>query len=102
MNWITSRLPTLGRYQYQPFLQAHREHPEIALVGGSLEQNIGGGWHTDHSFDEVLRSILAARELPPEGVYVFVSAADAFDRLDPAKKRTHEANRNALREARIW
>lgn len=47
------------------------EHPEIAVVGKRPDQvtNIGGGWHTDHSYDQVpaMGSILVARELPPRG-----------------------------------
>ena len=45
------------------------EHPEIAVVRKRADQvtNIGGGWHTDHSYDQVpaMGSILVARTLPP-------------------------------------
>lgn len=45
--------------------------PEIALVKKAPEQqtNIGGAWHTDHSYDQVpaMGSILVARVLPPAG-----------------------------------
>ena len=82
-----------GDININRFFKAHSEHPEIALVEKEpdQQQNIGGGWHTDHSYDEVpaLGSILAARELPPEGWDTwFVSAADAFDRLDPPLKNS--------------
>ena len=44
-------------------------HPEIAEVRKEPEQktNIGGGWHTDHSYDKApaMGSVLLARELPP-------------------------------------
>ena len=47
------------------------EHPEIAVVRKRKDQtmNIGGGWHTDHSYDQVpaMGSILVARDLPPSG-----------------------------------
>lgn len=46
-------------------------YPEIAVVRKEPEQqtNIGGAWHTDHSYDQVpaMGSILVARELPPTG-----------------------------------
>ncbi len=46
-------------------------HPEIAEVRKEPGQltNIGGGWHTDHSYDAAPArgSILVARELPPTG-----------------------------------
>jgi taurine dioxygenase len=46
-------------------------YPEIALVVKEPHQtrNIGGGWHTDHSYDQIpaLGSILYAREVPPIG-----------------------------------
>ncbi len=47
------------------------EHPEIAVVSKDKDQktNIGGGWHTDHSYDEepAMASILVARKLPSSG-----------------------------------
>lgn len=46
-------------------------YPEIAEVRKEPDQtmNIGGGWHTDHSYDPdpALGSILVARELPETG-----------------------------------
>lgn len=46
-------------------------YPEIAEVRKEPDQtmNIGGGWHTDHSYDPdpALGSILVARELPKTG-----------------------------------
>jgi len=46
-------------------------YPEIAVVSKDKDQktNIGGGWHTDHSYDSepAKASILVARELPSSG-----------------------------------
>src|SRR5215218_1927985 len=46
-------------------------YPEIAEVRKEKEQksNIGGGWHTDHSYDAepAMGSILLARDVPDEG-----------------------------------
>ncbi len=53
------------------FFPESTAHPDIAEVRKDANQktNIGGGWHTDHSYDEVpaLGSILVARELPSSG-----------------------------------
>lgn len=67
------------------------EHPEIAIVGKTPEQqtNIGGGWHTDHSYDQVpaMGSILVARTLPPSGGdTLFIHMGEAYDSLDEATK----------------
>ena len=37
------------------FFAAHPNYPQIAMVGKEPDQkdNIGGGWHTDHSYDEI-------------------------------------------------
>ena len=47
------------------------EYPEIAIVRKKADQvtNIGGAWHTDHSYDQIpaMGSILVARVLPPTG-----------------------------------
>jgi taurine dioxygenase len=80
-----------GQININRFFAAHPRHPEIALVVKEPEQqhNIGGGWHTDHSYDfaPALGSILVARELPPQGgATAFASMADAYDALPPALK----------------
>ncbi|GMN04042.1 TauD/TfdA dioxygenase family protein [Erythrobacter sp. MTPC3] len=44
---------------------------EIAIVKKEADQstNIGGAWHTDHSYDQIpaMGSVLVARDLPPTG-----------------------------------
>ena len=75
-----------GEINVNRFFQAHPEFPQVALVikEPEQEQNIGGGWHTDHSYDEVpaLGSILAARDLPESGGDTwFVSMYDAMSQL---------------------
>jgi taurine dioxygenase len=66
-------------------------HPEIARVSKEKEQktNIGGGWHTDHSYDQIpaMGSILVARVLPPMGGdTLFASMYAAYDALDAETK----------------
>lgn len=70
------------------FFGAHPRFPEIALVTKEPEQknNIGGGWHTDHSYDvePAMGSILVARELPESGGNtLFSSMYAAYDALSP-------------------
>ena len=47
------------------------DFPEIALVKKEADEstNIGGAWHTDHSYDQIpaMGSVLVARDLPPSG-----------------------------------
>lgn len=68
-------------------------HPEIAQVSKTAEQttNIGGGWHTDHSYDAspALGSILLAREVPPRGgETLFANMNAAFEALSPGLRQT--------------
>jgi taurine dioxygenase len=60
-----------GRIDINNYFPLTDEHREIAIVRKRADQetNIGGGWHTDHSYDQVpaMGSILVARELPPQG-----------------------------------
>ena len=78
---------------------AHAEgYPEIALVVKEPHQtkNIGGGWHTDHSYDQVpaLGSMLYAREVPPSGGdTLFASMYAAYDALSDGLKQTLEGLR---------
>jgi taurine dioxygenase len=73
---------------------AHADgYPEIALVSKEPDQtaNIGGGWHTDHSYDEhpALGSMLYAREVPPcGGDTMFASMYAAYDALSDGLKQT--------------
>jgi len=73
---------------------AHADgYPEIALVSKEPDQtaNIGGGWHTDHSYDEypALGSMLYAREVPPAGGdTMFASMYAAHDALSDGLKQT--------------
>ena len=65
--------------------------PEIALVAKAPDQttNIGGAWHTDHSYDQVpaMGSILVARVLPPAGGdTLFAHMGAAYDDLSDAVK----------------
>jgi taurine dioxygenase len=73
---------------------AHADgYPEIALVSKEPDQtkNIGGGWHTDHSYDQspALGSILYAREVPPSGGdTLFSSMYAAYDAFSDGLKQT--------------
>jgi len=67
--------------------------PKIAEVRKEPEQkkNIGGGWHTDHSYDQIpaLGSILYAREVPDHGGdTLFASMYAAYDALSDGMKAT--------------
>ena len=70
-------------------------HPQVAEVRKDPEDdsNIGGTWHTDHSYDPVpaMGSLLYARELPScGGDTLFASTAVAYRALSPGLQRTLE------------
>ncbi|MEZ5996697.1 MAG: TauD/TfdA family dioxygenase, partial [Hyphomonadaceae bacterium] len=75
-----------GPININRFFAAHPRHSEIALVTKEPAQrnNIGGGWHTDHSYDQApaMGSIIVARELPESGGNtLFASMYAAYDAL---------------------
>jgi len=81
-----------GSINTNRFFKAHPDFAEIALVGKEPDQvvNIGGDWHTDHSYDEIpaLGSILVAKELPDVGGETwFVSMYRAFEGLSDGLKK---------------
>ena len=80
-----------GPININRFFLAHERYPEIALVLKEKDQktNIGGGWHTDHSYDAepAMGSVLVARQLPDAGGDTwFASMYTAYDTLDAATK----------------
>ena len=75
------------------FFKAAPGFPQIAEVRKEPEQtkNIGGGWHTDHSYDQIpaLGSVLYAREVPEAGGdTMFASMYAAYDALSDGLKAT--------------
>lgn len=75
------------------FFKAVDGYPEIAEVRKEAEQttNIGGGWHTDHSYDQIpaMGSVLLAREVPPSGGdTLFASMSKVYEALSPGLKST--------------
>ncbi|MDR3508577.1 MAG: TauD/TfdA family dioxygenase [Caulobacteraceae bacterium] len=74
------------------FPKAER-YPEIAKVEKTEAQvtNIGGGWHTDHSYDAApaMGSVLLAVETPPSGGdTLFADMYAAYDALSDGLKAT--------------
>ena len=87
-----------GGIDVNNYFPLNAEFPEIAEVRKAETQltNIGGGWHTDHSYDQIpaMGSILVARELPPSGGdTLFSSMAAAYESLSPGLKATLETLR---------
>ena len=73
-------------------------YPMIAEVRKEphQEKNIGGGWHTDHSYDQIpaLGSILYAHEVPESGGdTMFASMYLAYETLSDGLKQTLEGLR---------
>lgn len=82
-----------GNININRFFASADGYPEIALVAKEPQQtrNIGGGWHTDHSYDQApaLGSILYGREVPPTGGdTLFASMYAAYDALSDGLKQT--------------
>ncbi|MDP6136231.1 MAG: TauD/TfdA family dioxygenase [Arenicellales bacterium] len=84
-----------GEINVNRFFKAIDSHPVIAEVRKEPDQetNIGGSWHTDHSYDQVpaTGSILYARQVPEIGGDTqFASMYAAYDGLSDGLKRMLE------------
>ena len=83
----------MGAININRFFKTAPDYPQIAEVRKEPAQttNIGGGWHTDHSYDLIpaLGSILLAREVPPRGGdTMFACMGQAYDALSSGLKET--------------
>ena len=87
-----------GEIVINKFFKTVEGRDDIAEVRKEKDQmmNIGGGWHTDHSYDEepAMGSILVARDLPETGGDTrFANLANAYDALsDEMKARLQGLN----------
>lgn len=86
---------SFGPIDTNRFFTSVEGYPDIAEVRKDPDQtkNIGGGWHTDHSYDTApaLGSVLYAREVPPYGGdTMFASMYAAYDALSDGLKQTLE------------
>lgn len=98
---LAERFGTINVNRFFPHDDAH---PQIAMVAKEPgdRMNIGGGWHTDHSYDvePALGSILVARDLPETGGDTwFVSMYDAFERL-PERLKAKLRKMNAVHSSK--
>ena len=87
-----------GEINVNRFFKAIDSHPVIAEVRKEPDQetNIGGSWHTDHSYDQVpaTGSILYARQVPEIGGDTqFASMYAAYEGLSDGLKQMLESLR---------
>ena len=87
-----------GTVQPVEFLETVSGFPEVGIIRKDPEQtrNVGGQWHSDHSFDPVppLGSVLYAHELPEKGGdTMFANMAAVYDQLSDGLKKTVEGLR---------
>ncbi len=84
-----------GPVNVNRFFSAVAEQPRVAEVLKEPRHatNIGGGWHTDHSYDQVpaMGSMLYALDVPEHGGdTMFANMYAAYDALSDGLKRTLE------------
>jgi taurine dioxygenase len=82
-----------GEVNVNRFFTAVDGHPKIAQVlkEPHHNKNVGGAWHTDHSYDlaPALGSALYAKEVPSSGVdTLFASMGAVFDALSDGLQAT--------------
>ena len=82
-----------GKININRFFTNLDGYPQIAMVLKEPDQknNIGGGWHTDHTYDQepAMGSILFAHEVPKNGGdTMFSSMYAAYENLSDGLKET--------------
>lgn len=75
-----------GGIDINNYFPLQQEYSEIAVVKKEADEqtNIGGAWHTDHSYDQIpaMGSVLVARDLPPSGGdTMWAHMGEAYDAL---------------------
>ena len=93
-----------GKININRFFTAVENHPQIAEVRKEEDQksNIGGGWHTDHSYDEepAMGSILYALDVPDYGGdTLFANMYLAYETLSDGLKKPCSACARFIRAA---
>lgn len=83
----------IGPIVVNRYFPPSERYPQIAKVEKTETQttNIGGGWHTDHSYDQepAMGSVLLAIETPPSGGdTLFADMYAAYDALSDGLKAT--------------
>ena len=83
----------IGPIVVNRYFPPSEKYPQIAKVEKTEEQttNIGGGWHTDHSYDQApaMGSVLLAVETPPTGGDTqFANMYAAYEALSDGLKET--------------
>jgi taurine dioxygenase len=81
-----------GEINVNRFFRPTEVNPKIAEVLKEAHQkkNIGSGWHTDHSYDQLpaMCSMLYAKEVPPVGGdTLFASTCAAYEALSDGMKQ---------------
>ena len=84
-----------GAVNVNRFFAPVPEQPQVATVLKEPQhaRNVGGGWHTDHSYDQApaLGSMLYALEVPKRGGdTLFANMYSACEALSPGLRRTLE------------
>ncbi len=82
-----------GKINVNRFFTSVDGYPKIAMVLKEADQrkNIGGAWHTDHTYDvePAMGSILFAHEVPQKGGdTMFASMYSAYENLSKGLKKT--------------
>ncbi|MEH6584141.1 MAG: TauD/TfdA family dioxygenase [Halioglobus sp.] len=96
-----------GEIVLNKFFRPVENFPNIATVSKEKNHktNIGGAWHTDHSYDEepALGSILVARQLPSRGGNTqFANMYGAYEDLSDGLKQTLESLRAVHSNVHIY